>query len=247
MEVVIGFLIAVLVAMTGVGAGIVTVPALMTLSGLPPYQAVGTALVFSFGIKLFLVPVAAVRRQVHWKTLAWMLAGGMPGVLIGSLFVDMLKNSNRVPLLQFVLGLMISSAALIHWRAARKGVERGSTNRPRLLGGLMSLVGVEVGFSSAGAGALGSLALMSLTTLTTAEVVGTDLAFGLGLSMLGGGLHWQSGHVENTVLLNLIAGGIGGALTGSFLNTRFRNVQLRAVVAVAVFAAGLHLCWKSLH
>ena len=48
-------------------------------------------------------------------------------------------------------------------------------------------IGTEVGFSSAGAGALGSLALLNLTKLTPARVIGTDMLFGLILSLVGGG------------------------------------------------------------
>ena len=59
-------------------------------------------------------------------------------------------------------------------------------------------VGLEMGFSSAGAGAIGALALMGLTTLTPAAVVGTDLAFGLGLSLVGGGIHAALGSVKTT-------------------------------------------------
>jgi hypothetical protein len=52
-------------------------------------------------------------------------------------------------------------------------------------------IGVEVGFSSAGAGALGSMALLCLTRLHLAAVLGTDLLFGLGLSIAGGGSTWR--------------------------------------------------------
>ena len=246
MEIVAGFISAMLVAMTGVGAGILIVPFLLAATGLPPHQAVGTALVYSSAIKLFLVPMAAVRRQVHWRTLVWMLAGGIPGVVAGSFLVRALKGAGNLSGLQFFLGLIIASVAIIHWRASRKGVERGSTNRPKMLGSLMGIVGVEVGFSSAGAGALGSLALMSLTTLTTAEVVGTDLAFGLGLSVIGGGLHAQAGNLDLGVAMKLITGGLAGAMVGAFLTTRVKPASLRAIVSVAVFGAGLHLCWKSL-
>ena len=53
-------------------------------------------------------------------------------------------------------------------------------------------VGAEVGFSSAGAGALGSAALLSLTPLAPAQIVGTDIAFGFLVSLIGSGAHWFS-------------------------------------------------------
>ena len=48
----------------------------------------------------------------------------------------------------------------------------------RWLPPIAALIGGEVGFSSAGAGALGALVLLNLTTLTAAQVVGTDVVFG---------------------------------------------------------------------
>ena len=73
-------------------------------------------------------------------------------------------------------------------------------------------VGAEVGFSSAGAGALGSAALLSLTPLIPAQVVGTDIAFGFIVSLIGSGAHWYSGSTDIKLLLQLIAGGTAGAM-----------------------------------
>lgn len=44
MEVIVGFLIAVTVGLTGMGGGSFTTPALVLLAGLPAGDAVGTAL-----------------------------------------------------------------------------------------------------------------------------------------------------------------------------------------------------------
>ena len=65
-----------------------------------------------------------------------------------------------------------------------------------VMGALAVPIGFEVGFSSAGEGALGSLLLMSFAPLAPVQVVGTDLVFGLALSSVGGGLHWGLGSVD---------------------------------------------------
>ena len=65
-----------------------------------------------------------------------------------------------------------------------------SADHSRWLPPLAALIGGEVGFSSAGAGAMGAVALLNLTKLTPPQVVGTDMVFGLVLSILGGGLHF---------------------------------------------------------
>ena len=44
---------------------------------------------------------------------------------------------------------------------------------------------------------MGALALMSMTTLAPAAVVGTDLSFGLVISAVGGGIHAALGDREH--------------------------------------------------
>ena len=79
----LGFVIAIAIGLTGVGAGTLTTPLLILTVGLPARIAVGTALIFGAVVKIITSPVYMARRQVDWRTLGIMLAGGVPGVLIG--------------------------------------------------------------------------------------------------------------------------------------------------------------------
>ena len=71
----LGFLISIFIGMTGVGAGTLTTPLLILLFGVPARVAVGTALIFGAVVKIITSPVYMARRQVDWRTLAFMLAG----------------------------------------------------------------------------------------------------------------------------------------------------------------------------
>ena len=77
-------------------------------------------------------------------------------------------------------------------------------------------IGAEVGFSSAGAGAIGSLALLWLTPLSAARVVGTDLFFGLCLSLIGTGFQVSAGNYDLAILTQLVIGGVFGAFAGTY-------------------------------
>jgi hypothetical protein len=88
-------------------------------------------------------------------------------------------------------------------------------------------VGAEVGFSSAGAGALGSAALLSLTPLLPAQVVGTDIAFGFIVSLIGSGAHWFSTTTNLALLLQLTAGGVAGAVSGALISNSIPRRTLR--------------------
>ena len=243
----IGFIIALFIALTGVGAGTVTVPVLVLFLGVPAPIAVGIGLTFSAVVKLILVPSQIVRRNVAWRTLGWMLLGGAPGVLIGSLLLKQLVNAGSQNLLNGLLGaILVSTAAcqlVFSFRPMREG--RDARDRSKLLTWLMFPVGAEVGFSSAGAGALGSAALLSLTPLAPALVVGTDIVFGFVLSLLGSGAHWFSFSTSQPLLLQLTAGGIAGAIGGTLVSTRIPRRPLRLALWFWLLFLGGQLIFNS--
>jgi uncharacterized membrane protein YfcA len=107
-------------------------------------------------------------------------------------------------------------------------------------------IGLEVGFSSAGAGALGSLALMNLTKLAPAAVVGTDLTFGLVLNMIGGGIRAAMGDLDSAILTKLLIGGAVGAILGSLLAQRLPSKKLKFVLCLALVVLGGNLAWKGI-
>lgn len=248
MELLLGFAIAVLIALTGVGAGTMTAPLLILFLHVPVGAAVGTALAYSAAVKMMVVPVQVWRGQVVWRTLGVMLLAGVPGVVAGALLFDdaVTPGSDRV-WLYVALGVMIafSSAWHIyrHFRPAQ--VKEDRRTRRRWLAAVMLPVGAEVGFSSSGAGALGTIALLSLTRLEAGQVVGTDLAFGLCLALVGGGLHLASGGFDGGLLARLIAGGALGAAVGSTLAPRFPARTMRLALSLWLLAIGIQLCWHA--
>ena len=222
MEYLIGFIIAVFIALTGVGAGTITTPLLILFLGIPTTTAVSTGLMFSAAVKLALVPSQIARKQVNWRVLGRMLLGGIPGVLLGSLLLNRLASAGSKHVMNGLLGAVLVLTALyqIFYSFRTERVTKARTDRSAWMPLLMFPVGAEVGFSSAGAGALGTAALLSLTELAPAQVVGTDILFGFLLSLVGSGAHWFS-HSTNPLLLeHLVIGGIGGVLVGT-LSSRF--------------------------
>ena len=91
-----------------------------------------------------------------------------------------------------------------------------------------------------------ALVLLNLTVLTPARVVGTDMAFGLALSILGGGLHFLAGHYDPSILPKLIIGGVFGAFAGATLSSVLPPRPLRLAMSVWLATLGAQLCWKAL-
>lgn len=248
MDLLLGFVIAVLIALTGVGAGTITAPLLILFLHVPVAVAVGTALAYSAAVKLLVVPVQMWRQQVVWRTLGQMLLTGVPGVVLGTiLFRHAVQLQGDKVWLYLALGTMIAFSSAWHiFRHFRPAVVREDRQpRPGWLATAMLPLGAEVGFSSSGAGALGSIALLSLTRLDAAQVVGTDLAFGLCLSLVGGGLHLAGGGLDAGLLTRLIIGGLIGAVAGTTLAPRIPARTMRLALSVWLFAIGIELCWQA--
>ena len=241
-QVIVGFLIAATVGLTGIGGGSFTTPALVLLAGLPAAEAVGTALVFAAVLRVIAAPFYVVRRLVNGKYLRLLLLGAIPGLLLGTWFLRLLHERSWNPVVLVLIGAVLaasSAVTFIPWlRRPRFARERS---------GWLSLlalpIGLETGFSSAGAGALGSVLLLNYSELSAAEVVGTDLLFGIGLAVCGSALHLSWGSMNNDVLLRLLAGGIPGVLVGCALAKRVSAGRLRTVIAAVAIILGLQLIW----
>lgn len=244
MQYFIGFLIAVFIALTGVGAGTITVPILILFLGVPAPVAVGIGLTFSAAVKIILVPAQIARGNVVWRTLGVMLLGGVPGVLLGSFVLKDMVSAGAVNPINGILGAILTLTALwqifFSFRPMVRNPNAPGDTRKRnwLLTALMFPIGTEVGFSSAGAGALGSAALLSLTQLEPMQVVGTDIAFGFVVSLIGSGAH-MFGHGGDTgLLLHLMEGGALGAVVGTVISTRVPRRPLRFALWVWLLILG---------
>lgn len=248
MAVLLGFLIALAIGVTGVGGGVITAPVLILFLGVPPVEAVTASLLFAAAVKMLVAPAYLWRRQVDFKVLGRLLAGGIPGVLAGSLLLEKLSSGRQSTAMMGVLGATIAATAGFNlWRLVRGHQNSGiAKDRSRWLPLVALPIGAEVGFSSAGAGAMGTLALMNMTPLETAKVVGTDICFGLGLSLLGGGVHWTLAQGAPAILKPLLIGGMVGGLAGVQLSGAVPARPLRAALCLWLMVVGFQLCWRAL-
>jgi hypothetical protein len=241
-----GFLIALMIGLTGVGGGVMTVPILVLFMDVPAAPAVGTALAFSALVKVPAGLVYLRERKIDFAVLGRLLMGGLPGVLLGSVLLGRLEEAGLRNVVLVVVGVTIALTAVFNLVRLVRDSEHSppGPDRRGLLPWLALPIGLEVGFSSAGAGALGTLLLLYCTSLATAQVVGTDLAFGLTLSAVGGGLHLGLGHLDRPLFLRLVAGGFPGALIGARLANVLPTRALRAGLLVWLVFLGTQLLYR---
>jgi uncharacterized protein len=246
MNFLMGFLIAAAIGLTGIGGGSFTVPALVLIVGLPAGEAVGTAFVFAGVLRLIAAPFYLFGRHIHFRYLWLMVQGAVPGLLIGTYVLRLLSDDSGNPVVVILLGLILAISSCISFapRVQNPGFARKNSH---WLPWLALPIGVEAGFSSAGAGALGTVLLLNYSEMSPPQVVGTDILFGLVLAVIGSLFHWKFGAINGLVLTQFLSGGIPGVLIGCALARKLAARKLKlAVAAIAIFA-GAQLIWSGAH
>ena len=242
MNFLIGFLIAAAVGLTGIGGGSFTVPALVLLAGLTAGEAVGTAFLFAGVLRLVAAPFYLLGKQIHSRYLWLLLQGAVPGLLVGTWALRFLNRDAGSPIVILLLGVLLAASSSVTFIRRVHNPAFARKNH-RWLPWLALPIGVESGFSSAGAGALGTVLLLNYSEMTPAQVVGTDLLFGLVLAVIGSAFHWSFGSISMPILYQLLIGGIPGVVLGCLLARRVPANKMKTAVAMVAIFAGLQLVW----
>jgi Predicted permeases len=242
MHYLIGFLIALTVGLTGIGGGSFTVPALVLIAGLTAGEAVGTAFLFAGVLRLIAAPFYLIGKQIHSYYLWLLLQGAVPGLLVGTWLLHLLNRDAGNPVVILLLGVILATSSSVTFIRRMQNPAFAEKNR-RWLPWLALPIGVESGFSSAGAGALGTVLLLNYSEMTPMQVVGTDLLFGLVLAVIGSAFHWSFGSISTPILFELLLGGVPGVVLGCLLARRVPASKLKTAVALVAIFAGLQLVW----
>lgn len=251
-----GFLVGMLVGVTGVGGGSLMTPLLVFMFGFQPAVAVGTDLLFAAITKTSGVWVHHDKHgSVDWKVVGIMSIGSLPFAVITIFVIKHLMSIGRETsgLITYSLGiaLILTACALLIrsylTRNTEREVENGSISRGRfrqmqipatILTG--AILGVLVTLSSVGAGAMGTIAILFLyPKMSTLKVVGTDLAHAIPLTAIAGIGHWSLGHVDFVLLGSLLIGSVPGIWIGSHLSARIPEKVLRPILASILLLIGV--------
>ena len=240
---VLGLGIGMSVGASGVGAGVLTAPILILL-GVHPTIAVGTDLVYSGVTKLVGTARNAALHLVDPRWLAWMVGGGVPGAVAGTLATGLLgHDAGRVVRVALGIVLIVAAVAIVFKDGlARRGwVARGDlvARRPSWVAAAGAAIGFLVGLTSVGSGSLFMILLMVCSSLSAERAVATDIATGAAVTVGAGLLHLAAGTVNLPLAANLLAGSIPGILLGGRLAGRVPVVPLRYGVAVLVLLGGI--------
>ncbi|HEY2524272.1 MAG TPA: sulfite exporter TauE/SafE family protein [Candidatus Binataceae bacterium] len=247
----LGFIVAALVAMTGVGGGSVMVPVLILGMHVAPGVAVGTDLLYTAATRAGAFCVYARHRQVEWRLAGRMLAGSLPAafVTLGGLWLmgrsprdlDAMANVALSVALTASAGVILFrdrlSAMIAHRIPSSDGPLR---NLLPIVAGVV--IGVLVSLSSVGAGALGVTVLLLLfPSIKTRHLVGTDLAHGVVLALATGLGHMLIAKADFVLLGQLLLGTLPGIYVGTRLAGVLPEVTLRRGIAVVLLGVAVKL------
>ena len=240
-----GALVGVAVGLTGVGGGSLMTPILLLLN-IPANIAVGTDLLYAAGTKAVGVHLHHKKKNVHWPVALTMLAGSLPasGITIIALQYFFIEPQTYQSILTSTLGIMLLVTGLLILFKKAKPEKELTTSQPQALKIKTLLMGVLLGvlvtLSSVGAGVCGTAILFSLyPRLKGIEIVGTDIAHAVPLTLIAGLGHLYLGNVDLTLLGGLIIGSVPAMLLGTHLGAKLPDVWMRKFLAIILLGMGI--------
>jgi uncharacterized membrane protein YfcA len=246
-----GFLIGLLVGVTGVGGGSLMAPILILIFGVAPTTAVGTDLWFACATKTVGGAIHHAKQNADLRIVGTLMIGSMPAAIATLAVLNAMHWSQvKQGWLPFALGVVLFATAIAtiarptlqRWVLAKMGEDGIAPHRIQLPLTIIAgaILGVLVTLTSVGAGALGATLLVFLypARLDSKHVVGTDIVHAIPLTLVAGIGHLLIGSVDGRLLANLLIGSIPGIIIGSILITRVSDKLVRiALSGVLVITA----------
>jgi uncharacterized membrane protein YfcA len=242
-----GFVVGLLVGLTGVGGGSLMTPLLILLFGVDPSTAVGSDLLYAATTKAVGAGVHGFRGSVAWRITSLLALGSVPMTLLTILFCSFfgVSHSKSHLLTNALGGVLVITACFVVFQASVAQVMSRSLDsirqRHRALLTILigAILGVMVTLTSVGAGAIGVTALIVLyPNLSPERLVGSDIAHAVPLTLLAGIGHWWMGDVDLNLVQMLLFGSIPGVILGSLWSTRMPDRALRITLAAVLIIVG---------
>jgi uncharacterized protein len=248
-----GFVVGMLVGMTGVGGGALMTPLLILLFGVHPATAVGTDLLYAAATKSGGSLVHGYARSIDWHVVKRLASGSVPATVVTLAVLSHfnLNGDAARSLITLVLSaalfatafvLVLGGPIVMAYRARVAALDPKRTAINTVLVG--TLLGVLVTISSVGAGAIGVVALLMLYPhLPVAKIVGSDIAHAVPLTLIAGLGHWMMGSVDWHIIASLLVGSLPGIFVGSYFAIRIPERALRLVLATTLFVVATRIAY----
>jgi hypothetical protein len=246
----VGFVVGVLIGMTGVGGGVLLLPVLIFGLRVPPLVAVGSDALFNFFTKVPASLMHLKKGTVRRKVVIALAVGSVPGSITGVKLLMYIRHVYGDGVNGFIktavgLLLIVIPTLMLFQRRIEERVE----NRPPTLKGFAGMVliglvaGFLVGMTSVGSGSIIMMLLLLFYSFPPKMNVGTDILHAVILTGVTGFLHFRLGNVDSGLVLSLLIGSIPGGLLGSHLATRMPMIWLRRILCTLLLITGARMLW----
>jgi uncharacterized protein len=243
-----GFAVGAIVGLTGVGGGSLMTPLLIGAFKLNPAIAIGTDLWFAALTKTGGAVAHHRHGHVDRGITRLLLVGSLPAATATIGWMH-LSGGNRdwahALTLSLAIALLLTAVVVANrpaWHKLGLKLERWipEEQKPLLTVAVGALLGLLVTLSSIGAGALGAtLILLLYPRLPAQQVVGTDIAYAVPLTLVAGIGHATLGHVDWALLAALLVGSLPGIWLGARLTKSLPDRLIRTLLAGSLLIAGL--------
>ena len=239
---VVGFL----VGMTGLGGGALMTPMLVLIFGIAPSAAISSDLIAALFMKPFGVVIHWKRKTVQTGIVKLLCIGSVPSAFLGTYVMHLMGDSATAERnLEILLGTaLIFGATAMIVRSFLPG-RRQLTDQPLTLRKYPTIAigvvgGFMVGLTSVGAGSMILvLLLMIYPGLKNHQLVGTDLAQSIPLTMAATAGTLLFGHVEFALTISIIIGSVPAVIGGSLISSKGTFQVVRPFIAGVVLLSGL--------
>jgi len=249
---VVGFVVGLLVGLTGMGGGAIMTPTLILLGWAKPMVAVGTDLMWGTLTKSVGAFVHQRQGTVDFSIVKRLALGSVPGALAGLALLAHLHMgrgdvTDRIIVKTLGVALVCVAFSLFArslWGQSIRARLQFDANGERqwLTSGVGAVVGFLVSLTSVGSGSLIVACLVLIYPATPLKrIVGSDIFHALllvGVSALG---HWGLGSINVSLLASLLIGSIPGVWLGSKLSAVFPEKVLSPIMASTLMFLGYKL------
>lgn len=253
-----GFIVGLIVGMTGMGGGALMTPILILLFKVQPLAAVSSDLVASMIMKPLGSAIHLRRGTVRKDVVGWLMLGSIPAAFFGVLLVRLLGTGVELQQrLRVTLGivLLLAVAAILGREYLRARLVRGGarlvllhddrslTKKRKIATVIVGILGgLIVGMTSVGSGSLIIVALMLLyPVLSGGELVGTDLAQAVPLVTAAAFAHLLFGDFKIDLTASILVGSLPGVIIGAKFSSRLPDWIVRPSLIFVLLASGLKL------
>jgi uncharacterized membrane protein YfcA len=258
-RIVIGFFIGIALGMTGVGGGVLVMPALTILLTMPPSVAVGTASFYSFLARIYAVFEHHRLKNIQWNLSFWVLAGAFPGNILCSFIVLHFANSGNAvhsahfqnTLKNIIVWIMILSAVIMiaNLFSGKKKTNipaaRGThvpdihMNGVRIFQAIISgfIIGCLMGTTSVGAGILLVPLLVILFKMSARKTIGASIFIAVVLALVTSIIYAKGGNLDYSTGICMWAGSLAGVFLGSRWSTVVPDTILKLIIVIIILFA----------